>query len=77
MRRETFEYALRRFSRAVPFEGFTVELVNLERLAGHHPEAFEISDDLVTHVERDGTTHLFDASCVARLVSVVIPDGKH
>jgi hypothetical protein len=77
MRRETFLEALRRVERAAPFRRFTVELTNGERLIGYHPEIFLVEDDLIVYEERDGTVTYFDASCVARIVNVVIPPGKH
>lgn len=77
MRRETFVEALRRVEQAIPFKRFTVELVNGERLIGYHPEIFIFRDDLVIYEEQDGTLTYFDASCVARVVDVAIPPGKH
>jgi hypothetical protein len=77
MRVDPFVVALRAYSLAVPFQRFTVELVNGERLIGYHPECFRMEDDLVWYVEPDGTAQAFDASSVARLVSVVIPPGAH
>lgn len=77
MRRETFLEALRRVERASPFRRITVELTNGERLIGYHPELFLVRDDLIVYEERDGTITYFDASCVLRVVNVVIPLGKH
>ena len=77
MRRETFEEALRRFSQAVPFQKYTIELMNGERLIGHHPEVFDLIGDLVVYVEPDEVVQAFDASSVARFVSVVVPPGAH
>lgn len=77
MRRETFVEALRRVERAAPFRRFTVELMNGERLIGYHPELFVIADDLVIYEEEDGTKTYCDASCVVRVVNVVIPPGAH
>ena len=76
MRRETFAEALRRVIRATPFRRFTVELMNGERLIGYHPEIFILEGDSVIY-EEDGTFTYFDASCVVRVVDVVIPLGKH
>jgi hypothetical protein len=76
MRRETFAAALRQVNRAVPFQPYTIELMNGERLIGYHPELFVLEGDLVRYEEGTVTTY-FDASCVARVVDVVIPLGKH
>ena len=73
MRRE----ALRVYSMAIPFRKYTIELVNGERLIGHHPEAFDLKRDLVVYVEPDYVTQAFDASSVARFVSVIVPPGAH
>jgi hypothetical protein len=59
------------------FRKYTVELLNGERLIGYHPESFRHDGDLVQYVETDGQVQVFDASSVARVVSVVIPPGKH
>ena len=75
MRRDTFLEAVRRMSRARPFEYFTVELVNGVRLISRHPEAIRMEEDLAVYVEPDGTIQLFDATSVARLVTQVIPPG--
>ena len=77
MRRETFAEALRRLNQATPFRPFTIELVNGERMIGHHPEFFILEDDLVRYEEEADTVTYFDASCVARIINVVIPLGKH
>jgi hypothetical protein len=76
MRRETFVEALHRVERAVPFRRFTVELVSGERLIGYHPELFIVEEDLVSYEEEDGTITYFDASCVARVVNVVVPSRR-
>ena len=76
MRRETFVEALRRVERAEPFCKFTVELISGVRVIGYHPELFIVENDLVRYEEEDGTTTYFDASCVLRVVNVVIPVGK-
>lgn len=75
MRRDTFERALRRLNQTAPFEPFTVELVTGVRLISRHPEAIVVRDDLATFGETDGNAQYFDASCVARLATVVIPHG--
>lgn len=77
MRREPFLEALRRLSQADPFHFYTIELVNGERLIARHPEAVLVEEDLAIFTEPDGTTQLFDASSVARLVSLVVPPGAH
>lgn len=75
MRRDSFLEALHRMSRATPFLPFTVELVNGARLVSRHPEAIRMEEDLAVYTEPDGTTQLFDAASVARLVSQAIPLG--
>lgn len=77
MRRETFLEALRRVQRAAPFRRFTVELTNGERLIGYHPESFIVEGDLVIYEEDAETFTYFDASCVVRVINVVVPLGKH
>jgi hypothetical protein len=61
--------------RATPFRPFTVELVNRARLIARHPEAILMEEELAVFAEPDGTTQLFDATSVARLVTQVIPPG--
>jgi hypothetical protein len=73
MRRDTFEAALRQMCHRVPFQRFTVELVNCVRLIGYHPEVFVQDGDLVSYTDVDGGEQLFDASCVARVAPFVIP----
>jgi hypothetical protein len=51
--------------------------MNGERLIGYHPEIFLVEGDLIVYEERDGTFTYFDASCVVRIVDVVIPLGRH
>lgn len=74
MRRDTFLTALRRMCRVVPFEPFTVELVNRTRIVSRHPEAVRVEDDLAVFVEElTGAVQFFDADSVARLVSGAVP----
>jgi hypothetical protein len=73
VRKETFLEALHRMARATPFRPFTVELVNRARLIARHPEAIVVEQDLAVFTETDGTTQLFDAASVARLVTQAIP----
>lgn len=76
MRRDTFAEILGRFNSAQPFLPFTVELINRVRLVSTHPEAIIFwRGDLVVWVETEDTNQYFDATSVARVVSVAIPHG--
>lgn len=77
MRRDTFRAAIREFCRVAPFQRFTVELVNGERMIGYHPELFIFEGDLVHYVDDEHTIQFFDATSVLRVVNVVIPPGAH
>jgi hypothetical protein len=74
---ETFATALLAYLSAVPFQRYTIELLNRERLIGYHPECFRLEGDLVEYVEPDGVAQAFDATSVARFVSVVVPPNAH
>lgn len=70
---ETFSSAILGLWRRQPFQPYTVELRNGERLVVPHPEALAIYDNLAELHEPDDTTRYFDASSVLQVYSIVVP----
>jgi hypothetical protein len=71
MESETFQRCLQAFLRRVPFQPFTVELVNGVRLRVEQPETVALNGGLAVHIASDGAPTFFDASGVADLAGAV------
>ena len=75
---ESFERSLRAYSRRVPFQPFTVELVSGTRITVDHPEALVFRGGLAVYIAPDGTPSLFDHGSVSQLTGAngVRPDQR-
>ena len=67
MERDNFDRSLRAFQRRVPFQTFTVSLINGDRLSIEHPEALIVRDGVAVYIARGGFPTLFDHESVSQL----------
>ncbi len=68
MDRETFDSALLAFKRRVPFQPFTVSLVNGERVEVDHPDALVVRDGAALFAGPGGVLAVFDYEGVAQVI---------
>lgn len=68
MDRGNFERSLRAFQRRVPFQPFTVALVNGDKIQVDHPEALVVRGGVAVFIDAGGTPTLFDHQSVSQFI---------
>ena len=68
MQNDTFDESLRAFSRRIPFQPFTVELISGTRFQVVHPEALAFSGGQAVYISPKGALSLFDHESVSQLI---------
>jgi hypothetical protein len=66
MQSQTFDRALRGFSRRVPFRKFTVDLISGTRFRVEHPEALVYRNGTAVYIAPSGELTIFDHEGVNR-----------
>jgi hypothetical protein len=68
METERFEATLNAFMRRVPFQPFTVTLVNGDRFEVDHPKAVVVRDGVAIYVGPGGVPVIFDHEGVSQFI---------
>lgn len=70
MTAQSFQRALRAFTRRRPFQPYLVEFVSGEQITVHHPEAVATWSEDVIFTSREQRYRWFDATTVCQLLDV-------
>jgi hypothetical protein len=72
-----FDQTLNAFKRRIPFQPFTVALVNGDRFEVDYPDALVVRDGVAVYVGAGGSPVIFDHEGVSQVIGDLMGQSDH